>query len=399
MSKGVSLPAVLVAALGACLAAAPALAVDPIFDQSRLHETRLVMDPADWRALRDNFLSNQYYAANISLDGTVIQQVGIRSRGRGSRSGTKPGLKVDFNHYVPGQELRGMKSLVVDNMTQDASMMREPLCFAVFEAMGIAAPQISYTRLTVNDEYWGLYALVEEVRKSFVRSRLDNGEGYLYQYDYAGAYDFSSRGSNSAAYVPLPFQPQTHENNPNPAGLVAFIQAINETSDAAFVSTMSAFLDLDEFIDYIATENALVENDGLVGYDGMNNFYLYQYAGGQRFVFIPWDKDNTLLHPSWPITTRLETNVLTRRLMEHAEPQAKYVAALRRATEFVSPAFLGPRIRFFHEQIRAAALADTHKPYTSADFESAVGSVESIIAARPADILSQLPAASSSSRR
>ena len=68
------------------LAAASARAADPIFNPGVLHEVRVVIDPADWQALRDNFRTNQYYAANVSIDGEVVEQVGIRSRGKGSRS-------------------------------------------------------------------------------------------------------------------------------------------------------------------------------------------------------------------------------------------------------------------------------------------------------------------------
>src|SRR5262245_57773777 len=90
-----------------------ALAADPVFDQSRLHDVRIVMDPGDWQALRDNFRTNQYYAANISIDGEVVQQVGIRSRGSGSRNDIKPGLKLDFNKYIQTQEFHGYKTMVL----------------------------------------------------------------------------------------------------------------------------------------------------------------------------------------------------------------------------------------------------------------------------------------------
>ena len=149
------------------------------------------MDPADWQALRENFSTNQYYAANISLDNEVVQQVGIRSRGKGSRSGTKPGLKVDFNRYVRGQEFHGYKSIVLDNLTQDNTFLKEPLSYAAFEAMGIAAPQISYTRLTVNDEYWGLYTLVEDISKPFLEQRFGQDDGNLFSYEYTYDYRFT----------------------------------------------------------------------------------------------------------------------------------------------------------------------------------------------------------------
>ena len=66
------------------VAVAPAGA--PIFDPLVLHEASLDIDPSAWQALRDNYLENQYYAANLTVDGVTGRQVGIRSRGEGSRS-------------------------------------------------------------------------------------------------------------------------------------------------------------------------------------------------------------------------------------------------------------------------------------------------------------------------
>jgi spore coat protein CotH len=383
-------PLVLVLTVGA----APARATDPVFNQSILHETRIVMDPADWQALRDNFRSNQYYAANVSIDGEVIQQVGIRSRGKGSRSGTKPGIQVDVNKYVSGQEFHGYKSIVVDNLVQDPSFLREPLSFAVFEAMGMAAPQIAYTRLTVNDQYWGLYTLVEDVTKPFLEARLGDKEGNLYKYEYLDAYDFTYKGADAKSYVPVPFEPKTNEDHLDTTGLVSFIRTMNEAPDEGYAATMSAFLDTRAFLAYVAVENAIAENDGFVGYAGMNNYYLYQYAGGNRFVFIPWDKDTTFTDATWPLFQRMDTNVLTRRLIADPEQGQAYVAAAAQAAGFVSEGFLVPRLEALYAVLRNAALEDTHKPQSNDEFELAVNGLRAIVAARQGDIMGQVQAAS-----
>ena len=205
----------------------------PIFDPTLLHDARLEIDPSAWKALRDNYLSNQYYAANFSVDGVAVAQVGIRSRGDGSRSEEKPGLKIDFNKYVPSQEYYGYKTLVIDNLTQDASMLRERLAFLVFEAMGIAAPRNAHARLSVNGEYWGLFALVEPVSKPFLKGRLGEESGTLFDYEWRFTYDFDWLGDDPDEYVPEPFQPETNESKPDVAtGLVGFIQAINQAPSA-----------------------------------------------------------------------------------------------------------------------------------------------------------------------
>jgi len=369
--------------------AAPAGA--PIFDASVLHEARLDLDPAAWQALRDNYLSNQYYAANLTVDNVAVQQVGIRSRGTGSRNEEKPGLKVEFDKYVPGQEYYGYKSLVIDNLTTDASMLRERLSFLVFEAMGIAASRNAFARLTVNGQYWGLFALVEPVSKPFLEARFGEKSGTLYDYQWSFPYDFSWRGSAPSAYVPLPFQPETNESKADvAAGLVAFVQAINDTPDASFAAVMEARLDVTRFLTHVAIENAIAEGDGIVGDQGLNNFYLYEYGAKNRFVFIPWDKDNTFRSGTWPLYRNLETNILTRRLT--ADPAKRQVyadAVVRTVDSYVNPRWLTPQLETAYQQIRAAAQSDVRKPFTNAQFEAAVDGVRGVIAARENDVRAQ----------
>jgi len=363
----------------------------PIFNPSVLHEAKLDLDPAAWQALRNNYQSNQYYAANLTVDGVAVLQVGVRSRGDGSRSEEKPGLKVEFDKYVPAQEYYGYKSLVIDNLTTDASMLRERLSFLVFEAMGIAAPRNAFARLTVNGEYWGLFALVEPVSKPFLEARLGEKSGTLFDYEWIFPYDFSWRGSEPSAYLPEPFQPETNESKSDVGdGLVAFIEAINETPDASFVSAMGSWLDVDRFLTHVATENALAEADGVVGDQGLNNFYLYEYGAKNRFVFIPWDKDSTFRSGAWPLYRNLETNVLTRRLTADPAKRQVYADAVVRATSsYVNPRWLTPQLETAYQQIRSAVQADTRKPFTNAQFEAAVDGVRGVIATRESDVRAQ----------
>jgi spore coat protein CotH len=379
------------AVLIAAAAPSAARAADPIFDPSRLHEVRIVIDPKDWQSLRANFRSNNYYAANISLDGTVVEQVGLRSRGDGSRNEEKPGLKIDFNKYIPTQEFHGYKTMVLDNLWQDPSLMREKMSFLVFEAMGIPAPQLAHARVTVNDEYWGVYTLVESVTKPFLKARIGEESGNLFDYEYNGHWDFSYRGSDASAYVPLPFDPETNEDHLDTTGLLAFLRFVSESSDAEFASGIGAWLDVAKFLDYLAVENALAETDGLTGAQGVNNFFLYQYGGQNRFVFIPWDKETCLQAATWPVMQRVETNVLTRRLLAIPANQATYAAALRRAIGFVNARWLGPQMETTYAQIREAALLDTKKPVDNDTFELAIAGLRGVIAAREGDVLAQLP--------
>ncbi len=135
--------AVLLAAVVFAFGAVSVRAADPLFDQTRLHEIRLYIDPVSWQTLQAKYLDDDYYVANVSLDGAVVRQIGVRSRGTGSRNSAKPALKLDFNEYVSSQEYGGYKELILRNAVQDASFLRERLAYQVFEAMGIPAPASS----------------------------------------------------------------------------------------------------------------------------------------------------------------------------------------------------------------------------------------------------------------
>jgi hypothetical protein len=191
--------------------------------------------------------------------------------------------------------------------------------------------------------------------------------------------------------VPLPFQPETNESQPNlAAGLVAFVKAINEGSDAAFAAAMESRLDVPRFLTHVAVENAIVETDGIVGNQGLNNFYLYEYGARNRFVFIPWDKDNSFRSGTWPLYRNLETNVLTRRLTADPARRQLYADAVRRAVEsYVNPRWLTPQLELAYRQIRSAVHGDAHKPYTNVQFEGAVDGLRGVIAERENDVRAQ----------
>ena len=386
-------PLVMPSLAAALLVAAPARAADPIFNQGVLHEIRIVMDPADWQALRDNFRTNQYYAANTSIDGEVVEQVGIRSRGKGSRSGEKPAIKIDFNKYVDSQTFHDYGAVHVKNAVQDASFLREVLALSVYEALGIPAPRISFARLTVNDQYWGLYNLVEDVKKKFLTDRYGEDGGNLFKYEHTEVWDFTSKGNEVVAYVPVPFQAETNETHLDGTALVTFVKAINELPDATFSRDIAGYIDPAKFLTYVAVENATADSDGFVGEGGMNNFYLYQLKNSSRFVLIPWDKNSSFVQPGWPLFLRLDTNLLTRRLTADAAMRQAYVDAMKRAAVFVGTSYLGPKLEAAYGLIREAALTDSRKPFTNEEFEQAVGGLRGILAERPQDILGQAQAA------
>jgi spore coat protein CotH len=336
---------------------------DDLFNDSVVHDIRLEVHPRDWATLKLNFEENTYYPCNLYWRGIAADGAGMRSRGLGSRSGTKPGLRIDFNRYEERSEFVGLKSVVLDNVVQDQSLSRERISMKLFRLLGVPTPREAHARLFVNGEYVGLYVIVEAIDKRFLKLNLGEDEGFLYEFNWVGEYRFEYFGEEAGYYSPVLFDPQTHENDPQPQPLVDFIRTVNEAPDEGFGSEAGAYVDLSQVAVYLAVENFLSEIDGLAGYAGMNNFYLYRYAGRNLFQFLPWDKDVTMTDLLHPIDYNLDTNVLTRRMMNVPELRAAYYSALRQAADVAggSGGWLEQEIEQTYSQIRTDALNDPYR--------------------------------------
>ena len=87
------------AAIGLVFACAgPALAqtAAELFDPNAIQEIRLSVNSRDLRTVRANTQLNTYYTADLTWKSVKVRNVGIRSRGQGSRNPTKPGFRVDM---------------------------------------------------------------------------------------------------------------------------------------------------------------------------------------------------------------------------------------------------------------------------------------------------------------
>lgn len=172
---------IIVSAL-ATIATAANPTTDDLLNDKVLQDIHLTIDPQAWDTLQQNYLLDTYYPVTFQWGSIIIEKVGIRSRGLGSRDPKKPGLKVDFNQFVSGQKFLGLKSIVLDNLVQDPSMMAERLSMAIFRRLGIPAPREAHARLYINQRYAGLYTVVEPVDKYFLVRTYNEDKGQLYDY-------------------------------------------------------------------------------------------------------------------------------------------------------------------------------------------------------------------------
>lgn len=353
---------------------------DDFFNPDVLQRVELWLNETDWAKLKAAFQENTYYPADVTWNGVTVRNVGIRSRGLGSRSSTKPGLRVDFDRYSSGQQFLGLKSFVLDNLTQDQTGIKETVAMRFFTRLGIPSPRETHTQLYVNGRYAGLYGLVESVDKTMMGrvfgSIGDNvqNDGYLFEYNYVlgSAWRFSYEGADLAPYRSR-FDIKTNESHAESTiwgPIEELIRLVNNTSSASFEQTIGPKLDLPAFVRYIAAQTFIAENDGFNGYDGMNNFYVYRLENSQSHVFISWDEDNAFLQADFGVTTRLEENVLTRKTLELPAFRSQYFSVLSEAAGSATDWMRQEMQRQF-AMINEAMTSDTLKPYSNADYQAA----------------------------
>jgi spore coat protein CotH len=376
-----------------------------LFNSDVVQRVDLRLHTSDWEKLKQNFQQNTYYPADMVFNGQTVRNTGIRSRGLGSRSATKPGLRVDFDRYAADQTFLGLKSLVLDNLTQDPSGVRETLTMKLFARLGIPAPREAHVRLYINNDYAGLYAVVESIDKNFLARIFGSigedtqNDGFLYEFNYLDPWTFSYFGPDLEPYKAR-FDPKTHENATDHnkfSPIENLVRLANQLEPDQFLPVLGEHLDLPAFMRYVAAQNFVGQNDGFLGYAGMNNFYLYRLENSTRHVFLAWDEDNAFWGPDFPISTRHEENVLMRKAMQVPELNAIYndtlVEAAATSEEPAGPDMVGwfeAETRRQLDLIYEALRDDPAKPYTIEEHDNARNAVILFARERSRDVRGQL---------
>jgi spore coat protein H len=389
------LRAVVTAMTGAVLLTTPAAAqtADELFGPAVMHDLHLLVNARDLDLLRLNYLEDTYYQADVQLNGLRVRNAAIRSRGNGSRSAAKPGLRIDFNRYISGQRFLGFKSLVLDNLVQDATFLRENVTMALFARMGQAAPREAYVRLFINGRYEGLYTAVEPIDGDFVERATGDPDAFVFDYEWMFPYYGDYLGYEFGPYKEL-FKAETRTS----AGDVALyapihdlFAAVNRPVDGLWRETVEKYLDVPQFLTHVAIERFVAEIDGVTGLWAMNNFYLYRRADSERHQVAPWDRDNAFTDADASILLGVQENRLLQGLLAFEDLRAFYFRAVDAAARSAADdGWLEGQIAALASMIRDAVVTDPHKPFPTDDFDSGVAFLQDFARRRPAIVIAEI---------
>jgi spore coat protein CotH len=370
------------------------LTANDLFNDQTLHEIRLSINSRDLAELRARFQENIYFPADLTWRGQRVRNVAVRSRGGGSRSRSKLGLKIDVDRYTTGQRFLGMRSLVLDNMWQDKALMRELLAMAIYRRIGEAAPRESFARLYINNEYQGLYAIVEDVTNEFVTRAIGDTGGYLYEYHWLRNFYMDYPGDDLNVYKPM-FEPRNHELESDSTlygPIRDLFREINGPDDAVWRQRVGDRIELAEFMTHVGVQGFLANNDGILGNFGINNFYLYRFNNSSRHRLIPWDEDQAFQFVDISILRQgSESVVLFQRAYAQDDLKGVFLDAAQRCAErALEDNWFVNEIERIVALIDASVREDRRKQFTDEDFDLEVGFLREVASRRPQLVLEEV---------
>lgn len=255
----------------------------------------------------DFFTENpMWVTADITFDGQVWTNVGIRFKGNSSLSSTWRGgiyklpFKIDFDEFeddypeIKNQRFYGFKELSFSSNWSDDSLLREKVTADVFREAGLAASQTAFYAVYVDHGdgpvYFGLYTAVEVVEDTVIETQFADDSGNAYKPEGAAA-TFAA-----GTFDEEEFDKQTNEDEADYSDVQALYDILNSTTRTsdpeAWRAELESVFDVDTFLLWLAA-NTVVQNWDTYG-QMSHNFYLYHDPESGLLTWIPWDNNMAL---------------------------------------------------------------------------------------------------------
>ena len=264
-----------------------------LFDSSVVHDIEIEFDQDAYDEMIATYETTgekDWIEATITIDGSTIDNVGLRLKGNSSLFGLTsetaanpedlPWL-IRFDKYVDGQTYQGYGDIVIrSNSTETA--MNEAVALELLGIAGLATEEAIATTFTVNSGETELRLAIEHPDEIWVDANFDSDHSALYKADSEG--DYSYRGDDPDAYVDI-FDQKAGDDDLEP--LTEFLDFINNSDDATFADELGDRLDVEAFATYLAFQDLVGNADDIDGRG--NNSYLYYDYETEQFTVVNWD--------------------------------------------------------------------------------------------------------------
>ena len=432
-----------------------------LFNTDEIMSVNIIIDDDQWENMLANAEAEEYYKCDVEINGKTFHNVGIRPKGNTSLAqiSSDPNtdrfsFKIEFDKYIEGQTCFGLDKLVLNNNYADATNMKDALIFDMYQYLGADASLYNYAKISVNDEYWGVYIALEAVEESFLLRNYGLDDGQLYKpetmsmgedmdissfesFDFSDMdIDFESLGisvnengiPDFTAFADIDFSQLdmsalssdfsltsggsdlnyiddrldsyqtiwdgavTKTNKSDHQRVVTALKNISEKRN------LEKYMDIDNILRYMAVHVFSVNDDSLTGIMA-HNYYLYEQNG--RLNILPWDYNLSLGGMlgggdansiiNDPIDDAFNSTEFFDGLLENEEYRERYHEYLR---QLVDGYINGGGFDEFYERTRSQiddlAASDPTAFYTVEEYHTAADMLYDVVKLRGESIDGQL---------
>lgn len=360
-----------------------------LYDQSLVRRIDLTFPSANyWNQLTANYASKTYIPATLTIDGNVYDSVGVRLRGNTSyiQGGTyKKSFKIELDNWIAGLDYDGYSTIKLNNMAQDASMMRE-VFFETMIKRHIPCAKTSFVKLYLNNSNWGLYNNVQQLNKDFLEEWYLSNDGTWWRADKpagsgggGGGWGDGTAALNYVAVdTPLYKTYYTLKSSTKLQpwdDLVTICEKLNTIPVAQLSDSIEDYLDLDRTLWYLASEIAWTDDDSYVMKGKMDYYVHYDLETG-RITPHEYDGNSALesnVATSWGVfyNANNANYPLLNKLLANPSIRQRYLAHMRSiiAQEF-DTAYTNATLNAFKALVDTVVSNDPKKNYTYAQFNT-----------------------------
>ncbi len=171
----------------------------------------------------------------------------------------------------------------------DKTLIRHELSYTLFSKMSPQniAPKCAYKHLFFNDNYEGLYIVMQEVDKSLVNINKDDSTSYLLKDGglfISNLDQFVAQDSSNIFQIKHP----KHFTEKNKKEIHNLWEFLHKSTDEEFESKVSKIFDLENVMDWHILVMLTNNGDGVI-----KNFYWYKKDSESKWAVVPWDYDDS----------------------------------------------------------------------------------------------------------
>jgi hypothetical protein len=287
----------------------------PIFNVESLPTIRLTMKEEDFIYLVTpaNLYNGSYVPADVywydSKNSFAFKQVGLKLKGQGSRESQKKGFSIKFNEYISGQKFYDVKKIGLKGGSETGALFAKNMIYhnLLRAVNGGPTARQSYALLYINDRFYGLMIITEDIDVDFLDRRLanDRGEGNLLKLYYSTHLAFY--GNDSSYYlnkihvtdtggveyfynVENDFEGNVWEDFTD--FLYFFNYTTNDNPRRDFDTTAEKYLDIPLLLRLFVVESLVLAPDNFLS--GNNYFTYHRQDGSSQWLIFYYDFDNLL---------------------------------------------------------------------------------------------------------